>query len=560
MFVFLPPTNAVALLRSRTQVWFLALLLCCGMWTSSNAQPGGGGGLLIRSLFDAEGQPLSPQNDQLHIRLFEIEDTSQLAVVYQELTDILGLGVAGRYHPHGRTDSMSLYLPADICANMMFYPRRDPCPYRYGTNQRLLLVHQQDSMVIDFWGVMSENGAGNTEFIDSLCFLPGYFRYRCLVDRWKMEGIHQMEYQQRSLFESGLTPHTLAQLAPLTVFEKYGPIDPSLLDENRLSGLFFLWRAARKNRAMDYEESLASIRQFHLKGLEGYEEEVLAVQSNVYWKLGQPDTALVLLSRLIDQYPDYAYHRRRIAINNELKDWQAVLQDYQFLIDHDKGNIRHLKQRALFYRDQLGEYANAIADLSRIIASDPKSRKYGIPMQSSYLGDYYLERARVYYLDGQMDAAVRDFRAALGVKYWYNGAAYPLRVLDTIVQRHPEEAKLYLCRGMARTQAAYAPSNFEMTSQQMYRLALEDLDEAKRRGVEDVMLGLFEAYCYMRLRQWEKARQLLEPMGEKWPSDPRVHYYLYETKAQLGLYQEPKDKTREWERYLACRKKWQFDY
>lgn len=88
--------------------------------------------------------------------------------------------------PPKQENNHRIYKPTEV---FYFLP---PCfmfknRCRVVPNQRLILIYSQDTMTIDFIGVMNENGAGYSDNIKYIYFRPGYYKtYRNPQD--KIEG------------------------------------------------------------------------------------------------------------------------------------------------------------------------------------------------------------------------------------------------------------------------------------------------------------------------------------------------------------------------------------
>ncbi len=132
-----------------------------------NAQPGGGGGVQIMKIIVPDPgwkyKTLSKKDTSLKINAYFLTLTKD-----KEIRSILPNTALTNYDPYDFADKVftHVYLP--------------PFTRHNGKNiltpdQRLELVYKGDTMTIDIFDILSENGAGRTDKIDTLSFYPGHY-------------------------------------------------------------------------------------------------------------------------------------------------------------------------------------------------------------------------------------------------------------------------------------------------------------------------------------------------------------------------------------------------
>ncbi len=167
---------------------------------------------------------------------------------------------------------------------------------------------------------------------------------------------------------------------------------------------------------------------------------------------GMDQQALEDLNRAIELREDFAlaYHERA-GLKRRLGDFQGSLYDYQQALVHEP-------EFALAYNNmgsvkiQMGDYAGAIEDYSRALELDPG---LFIALNNRGYARYYTE---------DTEGALMDFNAAItnSDQFTYaqlNKASLlagrgeldqALGILDETLEEHPEDAVLYLNRGLIR--------------------------------------------------------------------------------------------------------------
>lgn len=188
-----------------------------------HAQPGGGGGIQIMNVLvpDATGfKTISKKDTSLKINAYFLalninKDINSIAR-NRALNNYDKYDFAGKVFTH-------IYLPPHYLKD----GKTTPAP-----NQRLELIYKGDTMTLDFFGVIPENGSGRTDQIDTISFYSGtYFKcYRNVeakIARYYPgtstgNRIRPGELDSiRRLMQMGITYHTLRALEKYELLQQF---------------------------------------------------------------------------------------------------------------------------------------------------------------------------------------------------------------------------------------------------------------------------------------------------------------------------------------------------
>lgn len=151
------------------------------------SQPGGGGGVLIKHVYDSSGKEIDVENsEEYKLTCYLLGDTLLASKnVYSKLEN---------HFQNYQVDSMG-YVPDYRDSSKMISARFSPV-YKYKSiklkpinfiendrsapfdNFRIMLSTQKDTMIVDFIKAIGENAHGIKSVIDSFSFVPGYFQYK----------------------------------------------------------------------------------------------------------------------------------------------------------------------------------------------------------------------------------------------------------------------------------------------------------------------------------------------------------------------------------------------
>jgi hypothetical protein len=128
------------------------------------SQPGGGG-LQIFFIHDRNGVLIDKKDTALKVRRFILSGKKQQYITEREF-----IPTAMDLDPYGiaNMDKTHIFLPP--------YARKKNGKTRI-PNQGLELIYKEDTMRIDFIGVIGENGSGYSDRVERIGMMTGYFQY-----------------------------------------------------------------------------------------------------------------------------------------------------------------------------------------------------------------------------------------------------------------------------------------------------------------------------------------------------------------------------------------------
>lgn len=191
----------------------LLLFLCFSVFTALLAQPGGGGGVKILRFYGSNKQYFSPSK-ALVKKHFILADSSRNAKAIREQTPNY-LYSFPRYFAYELKPTFSSPLIAS---------------HKYSQHenfQRIMVAHDEDTLVIDFINIPMENPVGMYWTLDSVCLQTAYLR----IDFEREEELGLSHMQKDSLknyLQRGITPSTLPFLERIHFVEKKA-LTPTLL-------------------------------------------------------------------------------------------------------------------------------------------------------------------------------------------------------------------------------------------------------------------------------------------------------------------------------------------
>ncbi len=162
----------------------------------SLAQPGGGGGLYIMQLYDADKKLIQKNDPFLKLQQFILSKKKKP----KEYT---------------KKDWLYDYRNVDTTAAHIYIPSviKKGSGEQYLPDVQLLLIFHRDTMIIDLIGMRRPNAGAYVDVMEKIEFKPGYFR--CLRDPYQQLPnyiAHPQQNEMRKLLDTGLTDSTLDRL------------------------------------------------------------------------------------------------------------------------------------------------------------------------------------------------------------------------------------------------------------------------------------------------------------------------------------------------------------
>lgn len=146
-------------------------------FATSFSQPGGGGGLNISYIKFVNGDTLDFSDKNFKINHY-VMNKKFSKIEYEFTAD------NKKYSNYYTGNKAWFYLPPDYYDNN----------FEYCKNQRLEIIYKIDTMTIDFYGIMGENGAGHTEQLDVIEFFPGNYKFH-LTESERFDSCWQLRNQ-----------------------------------------------------------------------------------------------------------------------------------------------------------------------------------------------------------------------------------------------------------------------------------------------------------------------------------------------------------------------------
>lgn len=177
------------------------------------------------------------------------------------------------------------------------------------------------------------------------------------------------------------------------------------------------WQQAVESLTQAIELDPTDTEAYYYRGLAYYQ---LGVEDADYYVMAIEDLTQAMASE--EFFVEAGTARNRI---NQVADAELLLATYTEQIEKNENLAAAFAGRGIVYRDQVGDYQMAIADLSQ-----------AIELASEYQrGDYYVERAFAYMEGGNSEATIEDATQAIEHEY-------PTDICSAYAYRGSEYARL----------------------------------------------------------------------------------------------------------------------
>ncbi len=523
------------------------------------AQPGGGGGLNINSFYNSSFEKIKVSDSSFKVRLFALIDTSINSKITHEVLPANYQHLSHSYDIYQTNNEINM------------------------SNQRMLIAYRMDTMIIDFLGIMEENGAGVVGNIDSVVFQRGYFRY----------------FMGRNLYSffSGLTPYTRERLSH--IFEKTDnqpfiafseDISASFLLESNLPSTYYLRRAAYYISEKNFEGALTDLSKSEKLRLKPKDyEEYLWLLSNIYEQQENLDEAISRLSDLIEikskreywsfnEYNNYnvlehikeCYRSRsKLFIKKEqfdkaLVDFDSLVEisQYYFNYSNNSGyvlsfdsnnNLKENIERAMFKMTYLRDYKGAKYDLMAKIKSRPITH-----LNAPGYCDTYFVLGIAEYKEGDKESAFHHWFKAMELGYAQTSSDYAVVHFDSIIRLNQKSPENYLSRGIANYRRGPYLGWGDQTTQ-CFNRALIDIGKAEELGLKNFRINVYRAKVLTQLKKYNEALKEINIAISKKPLDPICYMTRYDIRTQLGQTKWGDKSDPDLEKYNDLAKTWKFE-
>lgn len=523
--------------------------------TAVLAQPGGGGGLTIGNLYNTRQEKIDLLNDAaLQIRTFILKDDKiyQETFLYDAFLEKNGqLRISRQHYGFG-------FPPADD-VNEDGYADRE-------SNQRMLIMYDKDTMIIDFTGIIGGNAGGYTDKMDSLVIQKGYFKYYRTKKKNTEYHFPQDEITRKCL-NNGLTPYTAQQLAAGD-YMAYDPVtDLSFLQDDRLPASYYFKRAAfylkNKHTAAALADIETGIRRNN--GIASCEALYLLVE--VYTATGQYEKAIDNITLAMDckrfswnesWENKVQNYQTRIDLLTRLGKYDKALEDYNTIVSISKDITGAVIERAEYKTRYLGDYAGAKNDLVTLVNAIPADHLGDHPQGASEFADVYFVLAGVEYAMGDIYAASKHWLKAEEFGYSTSSSNGPVLHFDAVIRQHPNIPELYLCRALAAFKRAPF-LGWGKETELCFEQALDDIYKAERTGMNDHRINMYRARVLTLLKRYDEAMKEINIAIAKNNTDPRCYLFRYEIRNNLGQTKWGNNNDADYQRYLQLCKQWRWE-
>ena len=407
-------------------VRWAGIFLACLAANMLDAQPGDwGGGLQIVRICDTLGQPVLRGDKTWDVQLFSMNNTGPRSSI---------VDTPGRRRALNWNDKDIGLIPISL------FTMNDP--------SRVMIIHERDTMFVDFSGIPKENGIGYQARIDTLMFLPGAY----LVD-------------VESIGNPNITKRTIPELISSGRIKKFNFVSGDFLNPENFTNEFRINQMKfefYQTGDMDaaYENALRVLANKPTKEeyFQGKMMEGLVLQHQ-----GKYHQAIACIESIhsIESF-DRTYNAL-IELYTQVEEYQKAMEILD-LCAVRRGDYS-IAERARYRLKYLNDAAGAIEDYHLIIDKIPDDYMHDRLIGSSEYGYAFKELGDVYWEIDSLDLAIHNYYLSVA---FYSNAQYIEDLLKKLNSLHGARAKkpfvhltmavanLRLCLMSYRSDPAYA--------------------------------------------------------------------------------------------------------
>lgn len=482
--------------------------------------------MLIQAFYNVDLEPINLKNsDEISIRTFLFKDGAIERETY--VMDSMAYRSMRRYHERAPD---GLYFSPNYSRS---YRRKS----LEETNQRLYVNYKGMVSIIDFVGVLAENGAGHIDQMDSLVLRPGHF----VVHRSFGENSPYKHWEIRTIrsyMRRGLTTSNEAFLLTHEFLRYSDHVDTSFLDHLKLPS-HFIAQAEHYLDLQKPDEALVALRRALKNGATRCKTSLVSAQA--YKRLDLLDSAIAELSKAI-HCMKYAREDRNMLIGLYRERAQLYIvqgklteasRDFDAIVEHSSDLIQARNERASFYLEVTQQFEKAIFELNQIVLGITREELQGCQRNLSHYSNTYFNLGRAAYAYGLKEQAFQYWLKAAECRfkpfYYYQSVPH----FDSMIVAHPNEAKLYLARALALQQLAPYKGG-GLYSDSCYSRALEDLAKARSLGINDYRIYQLNAISLHSLKK-DGDIEALNKAIELAPNNAKLYMLRYNYREDVGL-------------------------
>lgn len=497
------------------------LLICLAfiLATSSYAQPGdSGGGLRILRICDTLGQPVMRGDTKWDVQLFAMHNTGPRS----SISDVPGRRSALNWNQKDRGMT-------PVSLNV----QNDP--------SRVMIIHDKDTMIVDFSGLPMENPLGYMAQIDTLMFLPGAY-------------IVHIE----DLSSQNITRHTMQKLISSGRIKKFSFVSGDFLDPKNFTNEFLI-----NQMKFDYYQSGDIDAAYRhalsvLANKPGKEEYFQAkmMEGLVLQHRGKYQQAIVCIESIhsienFDRTGDAL-----IELYTQAREYQKAMEILD-LCAVRRGNYS-IAQRARYRLQYLNDAQGAIEDYHLIIDKIPDNCMHDRLLGSSEYGYAFKELGDVYWAIDSLDLALRNYY--LSVTY-YSNAEYIADMLKKLKSLHGARSKkpfVNLTMAVANFRMCYmsyrsdpAFSEYPIRAKKLFE---QCTDEERSLALYHFHLAEFNSYQ----QSYEEAYKNVSRAIELDASNARFYLLRYTIRLRMTG-KEKENAIEDQQKAIAMSKTWVFE-
>ncbi len=526
---------------------FTLIIINIFLFEYNIAQPGGGGGLVVNSLYNQELESIKNKGINIDIQNF-ILDKNQ---IIQERD----IRYSAPYNYNTEDYQVVLYpYESDDYSN---YPASE-------SDQRLIIFYKKDTMIVDFRGVIGENGAGHVDYMDSLVFKRGHYTFqRNKTDKHRYYYDFYNDYGQ--YLSNGLTPYTIDTLMKIGLVQYNESIDFSFFNNENLPSVYHYYKAnslflLEKKTDEALEQLNISIQKNNGKR----DCKTLYLLQQIYATIEDYEKSIDVITEAMNCKKKYwenesleKNYRLRASLYTKIGDYENALKDYDRMVNRSVNKLNANITRAQFKADVLNDYNGAIDDLKKDIEDIPSRHLSDRPIGTSEYKITYFVLGNIYYQNDDIKNASYYWMRGLEIGYARGSTNNTVIHFDSIIVKHPKNADLYFCRALAESyRGPYL--GWGEDSRVVFRNAISDIEKAKEWGLNDFKYHYYKATFLELLKKREEAYEEVSKAIEINNQDPRPYLLRSTLKRKLGLYTGNVYEEPDWLKFKELSAKWEF--
>ena len=390
-------------------------------------------------------------------------------------------------------------------------------------SHRIMGIHGADTMIVDLYNIMGENGAGISAVMDSLVFRKGAFSFDCGY-------IDQKMIPTRS---RGITPSSYSILLNAGILEEYNFIPSKFLLEKNFSATHMLELASQcVYEYKRYEKGIEWASKAREKGLNRDDDRRAQMMiAKGEEGLGNLEGAYDIVRSMHENAPDASVYTIELELLKKMGRHQEALEIHDWICRD--GAHWNIASRAIFREANLKDYWGALNDWNEIINNIPEKYITDRWMGSNEYGYAYSQRALVQFALNNPTKGYSDFYHSL--YFFGNEQQIPaiLNALDSLGRRGYDDPKVPLIRAMATMRAGMDHMNSDKQRENAYEEAMKYFEKVDKayRNFGDYYFFLAEAHFLYK--KYDEAYNAIQEALKYDDTNPRYFMMRYVIRIRL---------------------------